>query len=588
MTNFVEKWVQDQAELTKPDKIYWMDGTEEEARRLVDIGLTQEKIAGKPTFYKLNDKIFPNSYLHNSHPSDVARTEHLTFVCHPTKEEAGLNNNWMEPTEAKTKLNKLFDGCMRGRIMYVIPYTMGHPNSPYSKSCIQVTDSVYVAVSMSIMTRVGKEALDRIGDSDNFVKGLHSVGDLDPQRRFIMHFPQEGLVMSIGSGYGGNALLGKKCFSLRIASCLGQKEGWLAEHMIVIGIEDPSGETTYFLGAFPSACGKTNLALINAPTGYKVKTLGDDIAWLNIGKDGKLYAINPEIGFFGVVPGTSNKTNPKMIETIKNDKFFPTLFTNTALDLDTNSPWWEGLSNEAPKNMLDWQGEKYDASSGKPAAHPNSRFTVSIKNCPSISEEFDNPKGVPISGIIFGGRRKDTIPLICETFNWEHGVFAASTLGSETTAAASHSTGNVRRDPMAMLPFCGYNMSSYFAHWLNFGKKLKNPPKIFMANWFKKDENGKFIWPGFGENFRAIKWMINRIKGKADGVETPLGIMPKMSEFDLSGLNLSEKVIKKLFEINPEEWKKELSEIEQFYGQYNSEIPVALLNKLKELKEKIK
>ena len=588
MTNFVEKWVQDQAELTKPDKIYWMDGTEEEARRLVDIGLTQEKIAGKPTFYKLNDKIFPNSYLHNSHPSDVARTEHLTFVCHPTKEEAGLNNNWMEPTEAKTKLNKLFDGCMRGRIMYVIPYTMGHPNSPYSKSCIQVTDSVYVAVSMSIMTRVGKEALDRIGDSDNFVKGLHSVGDLDPQRRFIMHFPQEGLVMSIGSGYGGNALLGKKCFSLRIASCLGQKEGWLAEHMIVIGIEDPSGETTYFLGAFPSACGKTNLALINAPTGYKVKTLGDDIAWLNIGKDGKLYAINPEIGFFGVVPGTSNKTNPKMIETIKNDKFFPTLFTNTALDLDTNSPWWEGLSNEAPKNMLDWQGEKYDASSGKPAAHPNSRFTVSIKNCPSISEEFDNPKGVPISGIIFGGRRKDTIPLICETFNWEHGVFAASTLGSETTAAASHSTGNVRRDPMAMLPFCGYNMSSYFAHWLNFGKKLKNPPKIFMANWFKKDENGKFIWPGFGENFRAIKWMINRIKGKADGVETPLGIMPKMSEFDLSGLNLSEKVIKKLFEINPEEWKKELSEIEQFYGQYSSEIPVALLNKLKELKEKIK
>jgi len=588
MTNFVEKWVQAQAELTKPDKIYWLDGTEEEARRLVNIGLTQEKIDGKPTFYKLNDKIFPNSYLHNSHPSDVARTEHLTFVCHPTKEEAGPNNNWMAPNEAKTKLNKLFDGCMRGRTMYVIPYTMGHPSSPYSKSCIQVTDSVYVAVSMRIMTRIGKEALDRIGNGDNFVKGLHSVGDLDPKRRFIMHFPQEGLVMSIGSGYGGNALLGKKCFSLRIASCLGQKEGWLAEHMIVIGIEDPSGETTYFLGAFPSACGKTNLALINAPAGYKVKTLGDDIAWLNIGKDGKLYAINPETGFFGVVPGTSNKTNPKMVETIKNDKFFPTLFTNTALDLDTNSPWWEGLSNEAPKNMLDWQGEKYDASSGKPAAHPNSRFTVSIKNCPSISEEFDNPKGVPISGIIFGGRRKDTIPLVCETFNWEHGVFAASTLGSETTAAASHSLGNVRRDPMAMLPFCGYNMSSYFAHWLNFGKKLKNPPKIFMANWFKKDENGKFIWPGFGENFRAIKWMINRIKGKADGVETPLGIMPKMSEFDLSGLNLSEKVIKKLFEINPEEWKKELSEIEQFYGQYSSEIPVALLNKLKELKEKIK
>ncbi|MBP1732855.1 MAG: pckG [Deltaproteobacteria bacterium] len=585
MANAIEKWVEEQARLTKPDKIYWVQGTEEEMRQLISIGMTREKTGPHQTFRELNPKAFAHSYLHRSHPNDVARTEQLTFVCPPNKEDAGPNNNWMEPVEAKQKLFKLFDGCMQGRTLYVIPYMMGHPASPYAKPCIQITDSIYVVVSMYIMTRVGQETIKRIGNSETFVKGLHSIGELDPNKRFIMHFPQEDLVMSIGSGYGGNALLGKKCFSLRIASALGRQEGWLAEHMIIMGVEDPEGDTTYIAGAFPSACGKTNLAMIDpVMDGYKVTTLGDDIAWMNVGPDGKLYGINPEAGFFGVAPGTSEKTNPHMIETLRAGKFYPTLFTNTGLDTATNSPWWEGLTKELPQNLLDWQGNPYDPKSGKVVAHPNSRFTVSAYNCPTLSKEFDNPKGVPISAILFGGRRSSTVPLVCESFDWEHGVFKASSLGSETTTAAAGEVGVVRRDPMAMLPFCGYNMGDYFGHWLAMGKRMANPPKIFLVNWFMKDTSGNFMWPGFRENSRVIKWMIDRVKGKVSAKETPIGLMPRLSDVDLKGCDVPASTMEKLLEVNPQEWKKEAEGIEQFYNQFGNRLPDVLKQHLQKLK----
>ena len=585
MANAIEKWVEEQARLTKPDKIYWVQGTEEEMRQLISIGMTREKTGPHQTFRELNPKAFAHSYLHRSHPNDVARTEQLTFVCPPNKEDAGPNNNWMEPAEAKQKLFKLFDGCMQGRTLYVIPYMMGHPASPYAKPCIQITDSIYVVVSMYIMTRVGQETIKRIGNSETFVKGLHSIGELDPNKRFIMHFPQEDLVMSIGSGYGGNALLGKKCFSLRIASALGRQEGWLAEHMIIMGVEDPEGDTTYIAGAFPSACGKTNLAMIDpVMDGYKVTTLGDDIAWMNVGPDGKLYGINPEAGFFGVAPGTSEKTNPHMIETLRAGKFYPTLFTNTGLDTATNSPWWEGLTKELPQNLLDWQGNPYDPKSGKVVAHPNSRFTVSAYNCPTLSKEFDNPKGVPISAILFGGRRSSTVPLVCESFDWEHGVFKASSLGSETTTAAAGEVGVVRRDPMAMLPFCGYNMGDYFGHWLAMGKRMANPPKIFLVNWFMKDTSGNFMWPGFRENSRVIKWMIDRVKGKVSAKETPIGLMPRLSDVDLKGCDVPASTMEKLLEVNPQEWKKEAEGIEQFYNQFGNRLPDVLKQHLQKLK----
>ena len=585
MANAIEKWVEEQARLTKPDKIYWVQGTEEEMRQLISIGMTREKTGPHQTFRELNPKAFAHSYLHRSHPNDVARTEQLTFVCPPNKEDAGPNNNWMEPVEAKQKLFKLFDGCMQGRTLYVIPYMMGHPASPYAKPCIQITDSIYVVVSMYIMTRVGQETIKRIGNSETFVKGLHSIGELDPNKRFIMHFPQEDLVMSIGSGYGGNALLGKKCFSLRIASALGRQEGWLAEHMIIMGVEDPEGDMTYIAGAFPSACGKTNLAMIDpVMDGYKVTTLGDDIAWMNVGPDGKLYGINPEAGFFGVAPGTSEKTNPHMIETLRAGKFYPTLFTNTGLDTATNSPWWEGLTKELPQNLLDWQGNPYDPKSGKVVAHPNSRFTVSAYNCPTLSKEFDNPKGVPISAILFGGRRSSTVPLVCESFDWEHGVFKASSLGSETTTAAAGEVGVVRRDPMAMLPFCGYNMGDYFGHWLAMGKRMANPPKIFLVNWFMKDTSGNFMWPGFRENSRVIKWMIDRVKGKVSAKETPIGLMPRLSDVDLKGCDVPASTMEKLLEVNPQEWKKEAEGIEQFYNQFGNRLPDVLKQHLQKLK----
>ena len=574
MATYVEKWVEEQARLAKPDSIYWCDGSEEEAHRLIEIGKTKEKINGNPIFADLNPKTYPNSYFHRSHPTDVARTEQLTFVCHPDKETVGPNNNWMHPTEARAKMTALSDGCMKGKTMYVLPYMMGNPDSPYAKACIQITDNSYVAISMRIMTRMGKNVLDKIRNGQNFVKGFHSIGDLDPNRRFIMHFPLENLVWSVGSGYGGNALLGKKCFSLRIASWLGKNEGWLAEHMVIMGIEDPKGNISYVAAALPSACGKTNLAMMqSAIPGYKIWTIGDDIAWMNVGPDGRLWAINPEAGFFGVAPGTGEKTNPNMLKTIRKGTFYPTLFTNTALDTDANEPWWSGLTETPPKNVLDWQGKKWNASSGTPAAHANSRFTVSASHCPMLSKEYDNPKGVPISAIVFGGRRKKLIPLVMESFNWQHGVFLGSRMGSETTAAAAGATGTVRRDPMAMLPFCGYNMADYFTHWLNIGKKCKNPPKIFSVNWFRTDENDKFIWPGFGDNIRAIKWMLDRIGGQAGAKETPIGLVPNVGDIDMTGLSIPQEKLAKLFEVNMGEWDEEISDIKKFIDQFGSRMP---------------
>lgn len=588
MATPLERWVDEQARLTKPKKIWWCDGSPEEARKLVEIGMKEEKISGRPIFYELNPKAFPNSYLHRSHPTDVARTEHLTYICHPNKETAGPNNNWMDPKEAKALLTKLSDGCMRGRTMYVLPYMMGHPESPYAKACVQLTDVSYVAVTMRIMTRMAKAVIDKIGGREDFVKGLHSVGDFDPKRRFIMHFPDEHFVWSIGSGYGGNALLGKKCFSLRIASWLGLREGWLAEHMVIIGIEDPKGNITYVTAALPSACGKTNLAMMESKLpGYKIWTLGDDIAWLNVGLDGRLWAINPETGFFGVAPGTSMKTNPNMIRTLRKDRFYPTLFTNTALDADTNEPWWEGIDGAAPKNLIDWQGNKWDPSSGTKASHPNSRFTVSIYNAPTLSKEFDNPKGVPISAVIFGGKRMHVKPLVVEGFNWQNNVFLGSRMGSETTAAAAHEVGVVRRDPMAMLPFCGYNMADYFRHWLDIGTKLTRPPKVFSVNWFKVDDAGSFLWPGFGENIRVLKWIVERVNNEVGAQETAIGYIPHLKDLNLDGLNIPKENLEKLFEINPEEWRAEAGDIERFLKSFGGRMPKEIWREFNEMKSKL-
>lgn len=589
MATPLEEWVEEIARLTQPDKIYWCDGSEEEAHKLIEIGMKEERLGGHKIFYELNQETYPNCYLHRSHPTDVARTEHLTFICHSDKETVGPNNNWMEPKEAKERLTSLSSGCMQGRTMYVLPYMMGHPDSPYAKACIQLTDTSYVAVNMRIMARVGKFVVEKIGSSQDFVKGIHSVGDLDPHKRFIMHFPDENLVWSIGSGYGGNALLGKKCFALRIASWLGWREGWLAEHMVIIGIEDPQGNITYVTAAMPSACGKTNLAMLESQLpGYKVWTLGDDISWLNIGPDGRLYAINPEAGLFGVVPGTSMKTNPNMIRTLKAAKFYPTLFTNTALDVETNEPWWEGMDGPIPKNLVDWQGRPWNSSRGIKAAHPNSRFTVSMYNCPTLSKEFDNPKGVPISAIILGGRRTQLIPLVVESFNWQHGVFLGVRTGSETTAAAAHQVGVVRRDPMAMLPFCGYNMGDYFGHWINVGKKLTPPPKIFSVNWFRVDEKGEFIWPGFGENIRVLKWIVERVNNRVGAKETPLGYVPHLRDLDLEGLNIPNEKFEKLFEINPQDWQQELEDIEKFLSQFGKHLPQEIRQEFNNTKTKLK
>jgi len=586
----LENWVDSVAKLTKPDKVYWCNGSEEEARHLIEVGMKDEKVNGHPVFQELNHKTFPNSYYHRSHPTDVARTEHLTFVCHPDKETAGPNNNWMDPAEAKTLMSKLSDGCMRGRTMYVLPYMMGHPESPYAKACIQLTDLSYVAVSMRIMTRMSRYAVAKIGNDENFVKGIHSVGDFDPNKRYVMHFPDEHLVWSIGSGYGGNALLGKKCFALRIASVMAKEQGWLAEHMLILGITSPKGEKKYIAAAFPSACGKTNLAML-IPTipGWKVECVGDDIAWMKFGEDGRLYAINPEAGFFGVAPGTSMDSNPNAMHSIEKN----TIFTNVALTEDKDI-WWEGIGYDAPGKVIDWNGNEWVQNkadkSQKPAAHPNARFTAPAKQCPAIDKAWEDPKGVPISAILFGGRRPSTIPLVHQARSWNHGVFLGSIVGSEITAAAiSANIGQVRRDPFAMLPFCGYNMGDYFNHWISIGKKSTEDklPKIFYVNWFRKTSEGKWLWPGYGENSRVLKWVFERTEGTAKAVETPIGFMPSVDAIDRSGLDVSEADMTELLKVDKEEWKKELSSIKEHYTKFGDKLPKELNTELATLESKL-
>ncbi len=588
MSTPVERWVEEQERIYKPKRVYWCDGSEAEAHRLIETGINEEKIGSQPVFSPLNEKNWPVAYLHHSHPTDVARTEQLTFVCHPEKDQSGPNNNWMAPEKAKAMMTKLADGAMKGRTMYVLPYMMGHPDSPYAKACIQVTDISYVAVSMRVMTRMGTHVLKRIGTSERFVKGSHSVGDFNPSRRYIMHFPRESFVWSIGSGYGGNALLGKKCFALRVASYLGLRQGWLAEHMVVMGIEDIKGKVTYITAAMPSACGKTNLAMLqSALPEYRVFTIGDDIAWMNVGPDGRLYAINPEAGFFGVAPGTSMKTNPNMIRTLKGRNFFPTLYTNVGRDVDTNEPWWEGLDGP-PAHVEDWQGRPWKPGSKEKIAHANSRFTVSLYNCPTLSKEFDNPKGVPISAILIGGRRSHLMPLVVEAFDWAHGVFMGARTGSETTAAAAGAVGVLRRDPFAMLPFCGYNMGDYFRHWMNTGALMRHPPKIFAVNWFRVDENGKFVWPGFGDNMRVLKWVIDRVDGNVGARETPIGLVPQMDDFNMEGLPIPRSKMDKLFEIKPPEWKGEVKEIRKFFDSFGRTIPFELRTNLDQMEKALK
>ncbi len=588
MASAAERWVEDQERLAKPARVTWCDGSDGEAWRLLEIGLSEERLMG-PVFQQLNQKTWPTAYLHRSSPNDVARTEKVTFVCHPTKEASGPNNNWMEPAKAKALMTKLSDGCMAGRTMYVIPYMMGHPDSPYAKACMMVTDSCYVAISMRVMTRIGTDIFEKLRNREDFIKGFHSIGTLDPDRRYVMHFPEEGLVWSVGSGYGGNALLGKKCVSLRIGSFLGYKQGWLAEHMVIMGIEDLHGKKTYITAALPSACGKTNLAMMeSALPGYRVWTLGDDIAWLNIGPDGRLWAINPEAGYFGVAPGTSMKTNPNMMKTIKRGAFNPTLFTNVALNTDTNEPWWEGIDGPVPEHLLDWQGRPWTPAMGTKAAHPNSRFTAQIINSPMLDKEAANPRGVPISAIIFGGRRTQLIPLVIESFNWAHGVFMGARMGSETTAAATGQVGVVRRDPMAMLPFCGYNMADYWRHYLNMGSRMSRPPRIFGVNWFRVDDRGKFIWPGFGDNMRVLKWIIDRVTGAVPARETPAGLVPRTEDFDMTGLDLPKEGLEKLFEVKIKEWKTEVDGIRDFLKPYKGRLPAEIREQYEKLERQVR
>ncbi len=581
----LNKWIDDAARLTKPDKIYWCNGSEEEFYTFIETMLRDE------TLLELNPKTYPNCYLHRSHPNDVARTEHLTYICTEKKEDAGPTNNWMHPREAKERVGKLFDGCMKGRTMYVIPYLMGPTGSKYSRVGVQLTDSLYVTASMIVMTRVGRAALDcvngveHLGTSDNFVPGLHSLGDLSPDRRFILHFPQEKLIWSIGSGYGGNALLGKKSFSLRIASYLARQEGWMAEHMLIIGLEDPSGEVIYMVGAFPSASGKTNLAMMVSALkdqGYKVWTVGDDIAWMFIDENGKLRAMNPEAGFFGVAPGTSYETNPVAMETIKKN----TIFTNVAMTPD-REPWWEGIDIAPREGMLDWQGRPWNPAGKEKAAHPNSRFTTPARQCPSMSPRWEDPEGVPISAIIFGSRRTKVVPLVTQAFNWQHGVFLGASMGAETTAAATGAVGVVRRDPMAMLPFCGYNMADYFAHWLTMGRRMKNPPLIFRVNWFRKSQDGKFLWPGYGENIRVLKWILERVRGRGKAAVTSIGLLPTRDALDLNGLKLVNGAMEELISIDQEGWLAGTRSIEEFFRKFGDRLPQELWEEHRKLKDRL-
>src|SRR2546427_756843 len=568
-----ERWVDEVARTTRPERVVWCDGSEEESRRLVD-GMVADG-----TLLRLHPTAAPGSTLHRSHPSDVARTEHLTFIASRDKRDAGPTNNWMAPSEARGRVGPLFDGVMKGRTMYVVPYVMGPLGSPFSRVGIEVTDSPYVAASMRLMTRMGEAALRQLGASESFVPGLHSTGDLSPERRYIVHFPEERLIWSVGSGYGGNALLGKKCFALRIAGAIARDEGWMAEHMLILELERPGGEIHYIAAAFPSACGKTNLAMMVSPferVGYKVRTVGDDIAWLRPGADGRLWAVNPEAGFFGVAPGTGPDTNPNAMATISHD----TIFTNVAVTPD-GIPWWEGKEKSAPPGLIDWQGRPWDGKSK--AAHTNARFTAAARQCPSRAARWEDPQGVPLSAIVFGGRRARLAPLVFESRDWEHGVFVGATMGSETTAAATGQVGVVRRDPMAMLPFCGYNMGDYFAHWLKLGRALSRPPRIFHVNWFRTGHDGRFLWPGFGENVRVLMWMIERVKGAAAGAETPIGVVPAEGALNVDGLGLGRADVERLLSVDRDEWAAEVPEMRAFFDRFGDRLPPELSRALDSL-----
>jgi phosphoenolpyruvate carboxykinase (GTP) len=575
ITSVAEKWVEEAAALVGPSRVVWCDGSKAEYDGLVE-GMLRDG-----TLLPLNPRTYPSCYLHRSHPQDVARTEQLTFICTRRREDAGPTNNWMAPDEARARAGTILRGAMRGRTMWVVPYLMGPAGSPLSRTGFMVTDSAYVVASMHLMTRVGQVAVQHMRSDDDFVAGLHSLGDLSPDRRLILHFPEERLIWSVGSGYGGNALLGKKCHALRIASWQAREEGWLAEHMLILGVEDPEGRVTYLAAAMPSASGKTNLAMVvSRLPGWRAWTLGDDIAWMWIDGTGQLRAINPERGFFGVAPNTSPATNPNATAMVRSN----TIFTNVALTPD-GEPWWEGLTPVPPPGLVDWQGRPWQPG-GAPAAHPNSRFTVLASQCPSIAPNWEDPQGVPISGLIFGSRRTRVIPLVFEAFDWTHGVFLGSAMSTETTAAITGQVGVVRRDPMAMLPFCGYNMADYFAHWLATGARLARPPRIFRVNWFRRDDDGRFLWPGYGENMRVLRWIVERIRGGGRAVETPVGFVPAPGALETDGLDVTPDRLRQALRCDADEWLPALDDLAGFYGQFGDRLPVPIARALAETRRR--
>jgi phosphoenolpyruvate carboxykinase (GTP) len=576
-------WVNECIALTRPTSVHWCDGSDAEYNALINL------MVNDGTLMPLNHTTYPGCYLHRSHPGDVARVEKSTFICSKNKEDAGPTNNWMAPNDAKAILTDCFAGSMKGKTLYVVPYVMGPLSSPLSRVGVEITDSPYVVISMRTMTRMGTVALEQLGTDGTFVPGLHAVGELDPDRRYICHFLEERLIWSYGSNYGGNALLGKKCFALRIASALARDEGWLAEHMLILELTDPTGAKTYFAAAFPSACGKTNLAMLESPLadeGYTVKTIGDDIAWMHIGEDGRLWAINPEAGFFGVAPGTSDHTNHNAMATIRSNS----IFTNVAVS-DDGQPWWEGIDGDGPcpyEYLTDWKGvRRRPADGGEPFAQGNSRYTTPASQCPCLSPHWEDPQGVPISGIIFGGRRFHEVPLVLQATDWPHGVLLGATMSSRTTAAAVGEQNVLRHDPMAMLPFCGYNMGDYFQHWLDIGKKLTNPPHFFHVNWFRKDENGKFLWPGFGENVRALIWMLGRIRGKAGAKETPFGYVPRPQDLNLLGLSITEEQINEVLRVTPSAWIDDLAGDNKLFETFGDHLPAVLRERLVDLRARV-